>query len=196
MQTAPMTDEQKQAKPAKTDAELLLDSEPGDRQAFGTLFDRHSRAVYATAFAVVQDAADAEELLSDAFLLLWRKRASIELFGDSVVPWLITTVRYLAKNKRRTTRFSAVPLDDEIATNRMPSVERAVELRLLSQQLDVLIEGLTPIDRQIVRLCLVDGLSYEQAAERLGVTHATVRNRLSRSKKQLRVSLDPEGQNR
>ena len=45
------------------------------------------------------------------------------------------------------------------------------------------------VDQQIFELCLVDDLSYEQAASRLGITHATVRNRLSRLKGRLRDEL-------
>jgi len=46
------------------------------------------------------------------------------------------------------------------------------------------------IDRQIFELCLESDLTYKEAAFRLGVTHATVRNRLSRLKRALRVELD------
>lgn len=178
---------------ARTDAELLLASQSGDKQTFGRLFDRHSRVVYAVAFAIVKSPTDAEELLSDAFLLLWQKWPTIELFGDSLLPWLITTVRYLALNRRRATRFSVV-LSDEIDAGASPSAENGAEHRILAGQLAALIRTLPPIDQQIIQLCLVDGLSYERAAQRLGVTHGAVRNRLSRSKKQLRNELDPEGQ--
>ncbi|NEN07810.1 RNA polymerase sigma factor [Diaminobutyricibacter tongyongensis] len=178
---------------SRSDTELLLASEAGDRHAFGLLFDRHSRVVFAAALAIVQRRPDAEELLSDAFFLLWRKRASIELAGDSLLPWLITTVRYLAMNRRRATRFS-VALSEEIDSGASPSAEHAAELRLLAQQVEALIRKLSPLDQQIVQLCLVESLGYERAAKDLGITRGAVRNRLSRAKKQLRTELDPEGQ--
>jgi RNA polymerase sigma factor, sigma-70 family len=71
-----------------------------------------------------------------------------------------------------------------------------VELRELSRRLEALIRTLSPLDQRIVQLCLVDSLSYEQVAAQLGIAHGSVRNRLSRSKKQLRDTFDPEGQNR
>lgn len=46
---------------------------------------------------------------------------------------------------------------------------------------------LRPLDQRIVRLCLIDSLSYEQVAAQLGIIHGSVRNRLSRSKKQLHL---------
>jgi RNA polymerase sigma-70 factor (ECF subfamily) len=158
------------------------------------LFGRHSRAVYATAFAVIRNPRDAEELLSDAFLLLWRKRETIEFLGESLLPWLITTVRYLAKNKQRASRFSAILFDEAKDTGRAASLETTMELRDLSQQIETLVGALPPIDQRIVQLCLVDNLTYEQAAISLGLTHASVRNRLARSRKQLRDGLNLEGQ--
>ncbi|MHA6670097.1 RNA polymerase sigma factor [Homoserinimonas sp. A447] len=192
MRAVPVFDELTES---RTDAELLLASEVGDKQSFGLLFDRHSRVIYAVALAIVKNPADAEELLSDAFFLLWRKWAAIEFFGDSLLPWLITTVRYLALNRRRAARLSIV-LNDEIDLGASPSAEHAAEHRVLAQRLEALIRTLSPLDQQIVQLCLVDSLTYELAAQRLGITHGTVRNRLSRSKKQLRTELDPEGQSR
>jgi RNA polymerase sigma factor (sigma-70 family) len=192
MRSVPLMDD---ATEARTDAALLAGGESGERELFGVLFDRHSRAVYATAFALVHNPADAEALLSDAFLLLWRKRASIEFFGDSLLPWLITTVRYLARNRNRSSRFSTVQLNDEIDAGRSPSAESTAEAWELSRQLDALICTLDPLDQRIVQLCLVDRLSYEQAASQLGIAHGAVRNRLSRSKKQLRDTFEPEGQN-
>jgi RNA polymerase sigma factor (sigma-70 family) len=180
----------------RTDADLLMTSDSGDRESFSILFDRHSRPVYATAFAIVHNRSDAEELLSDAFLLLWRKREGIQFFGDSILPWLITTVRYLAKNRSRSSRLFTVALDDGVDAGRSTSTESAVELRALSRQLEALIGTLSPLDQRIVQLCLIDGVTYEEAAERLSITHGSVRNRLSRTKKQLRAGLDPEGQHR
>ena len=49
--------------------------------------------------------------------------------------------------------------------------------------------GLADTDRQVVSLCLLEEMSYEQAAQVLGLTHAAVRSRLMRARKQLRTAL-------
>ena len=59
------------------------------------------QSVYWAAFGVLQSRADAEEVMQDAFMTMWDKRASIELIGESTLPWLVTTARYLALNRRR-----------------------------------------------------------------------------------------------
>jgi RNA polymerase sigma-70 factor (ECF subfamily) len=174
-----------------SDDDLLGRCIGGDRHAFGALFDRYSRVVYATAILVVRNAADAEEVVSDAFVTLWRKRESIRILDGSVLPWLLTTARFEALNRRRATRQS-LSLDDDIDTHRSVAADVTVAERALSKQLDAVIDQLAPLDRQIVLLCLVDELSYADAAQRLGLTHSTVRNRLHRARKQLRTELRTE----
>lgn len=171
-----------------SDTSLLLAGADGDRAAFATLFDRHSRAVFATAIAVVRDRPDAEEVLSDAFMLLWRKRHEIEFFGDSLLPWLLVTARNLARNRVRSMRGN-LSYDDDISLVDTLTTEDHVARRQLDRLLSSVIGALDPIDREIIQLCLVDKLSYQQAAQRLGLTHSSVRNRLSRSKSQLRSQL-------
>lgn len=172
---------------ARTDAELL-DAAAEDTRVFGVLFDRYARVVFAAAFVIVEDRHVAEEVMSDAFMVLWRKRESIVL-ADTVLPWLLATARYLARNQRRSVRRD-VELNEEILTSLVPSAEHVAVARDLNRQLAEVVEALQPLDRSIVRLCLIDGLSYDDAAARLGISHGTVRNRLSRSRSIMRRLLN------
>jgi RNA polymerase sigma-70 factor (ECF subfamily) len=52
------------------------------------------------------------------------------------------------------------------------------------------VEGLSPLDRDIFRLCAVDGYAYQAAADELGVAHGVVRNRLSRIRSRLRTVVE------
>jgi DNA-directed RNA polymerase specialized sigma24 family protein len=49
------------------------------------------------------------------------------------------------------------------------------------------VDGLSPLDREIFRLCATEGYAYGAAAEELGVAHGVVRNRLSRIRTRLRT---------
>ena len=51
------------------------------------------------------------------------------------------------------------------------------------------VEGLTPLDQQIFRLCATEGYAYQAAADELGVAHGVVRNRLSRIRTRMRTAL-------
>lgn len=180
-----------------SDGDLLARCADGDRGAFGLIFDRYSRAVYAAAILIVEQAADAEDVLSDTFLVFWRKRAEIELFGGSGLPWLVTTARNLARNRRRSThRHRFVSLDDDIDSNRSASADSTAEARRLAQQLESMLSRLPKLDQQIIQLCLVDGTSYEHAAQQLGLSHGAVRNRLARTRQHLRHTFDAEREQR
>jgi len=170
----------------------------GDQEAFRDLFRRHQQPVYLTAYRVVRSRTDAEEIMQDSFLTMWKKRAKISLVGDSTLPWLVTTARFLALNRRRANaRLAGEPLDaaDTLADEAASPVAGVLAAELM-EQLGSLMAGMTAVDRDIFRLCLVDGLSYEEAARQLGITHGAVRNRLSRLKGRLRLALDDskEGQ--
>lgn len=177
------------AKDLRSDAELLAQSAE-DRHAFGVLFDRYARVVFATAYAVTGSRQLAEEILSDSFVVLWRKRGEVVL-TESALPYLMATARNLARNQRRAARDD-VEWNDFVGASPAGSAEQAAAIRDLNRQLEQVINQLEPLDREIVALCLVDGLSYEAAAARLGITHSTVRNRLSRSRTQLRRNLTEE----
>lgn len=177
----------------QTDQELIVQCVDGDRRAFGAIFSRHSRVVYAVAITAVRNPADAEEVLSDTFLTLWRKRATVEFVDDSALPWLITTARYQALNRKRAGfREASISLNEEIDTHSSAGADVIAAEQELTQRLDAVIAGLGLLERQIVQLCLINNLSYEQAAKKLHVSHATVRNRLSRARNQLRQELQPE----
>lgn len=172
------------------DRALLGRLAQGDSSALSVLYERHSRPVYARAFATVDSRPDAEELMQDVFLLLWKKRRKVEIYGDSVLPWLLVAVRYLGMNRRRhNQRRSADSLSDR--GDREPAggadPERIVAHRHFIEVIEASIAKLGAIDRAILQLCVVEGLTYKEAAVRLQTSHAVVRNRLGRARASVRA---------
>ncbi len=172
-----------------TDTTLVGRARRGDRQAFGQLYDRHVRPVYWQAYAVLGDANAAEDAAQETFVTAWRRLSAIPA-GDSVLPWLLVTARYVALNSRRGTvrreRRSTDMPDDVMAPE---DVESRVEASEVRAEIDRAVAALSDTDRRLYELCLEDGLTYAEAAERLDLTHASVRNRLSRLRSRLRSDL-------
>jgi RNA polymerase sigma factor (sigma-70 family) len=168
-----------------SDRELMGRVREEDARAFGELFDRHSVAVFRYAWGFVRQDADAQELLQDTFVTAWDRRNHLRLVGDSVLPWLLVTCRNHARNLRRRSSYRlALPLrEGDFARNDPP------ELRWVRDAIDSLGEA----DRRVCELCLIDGLSYREAARELGLTPAAVGKRLERARARLRkVVLDNE----
>jgi RNA polymerase sigma factor (sigma-70 family) len=163
----------------------------GDREAFRSIFRLHMRSVYWAAFGVLQSKSDAEEVMQDAFLTMWEKRATIDLVGESTLPWLVTTARYLALNRRRSEvrkRRDALDGDAALLDHALgpESLAIADEAR---RRIEEAMAQMPLVDQEIFWLCLIGDLSYKQAARELGISHGSVRNRLSRLKARLRSEL-------
>ncbi len=184
--TAPTTTDDA---PPQGDGELLTRAAHGDRAAFGQLYDRHVRPVYWQAFAIVRDADDAEDIAQDVFITTWNKLRTINLVDESALPWLLVTARFTALNARRRNLKASHGELDSNASDNGPSVEEEVEGTQVRAEISKAVAALSPTDRQLYDLCVVGDHTYELAARELGVSHAVVRNRLSRLRSRLRADL-------
>jgi RNA polymerase sigma-70 factor (ECF subfamily) len=174
---------------APTDRVLLAASGRAAEAAFTQVMQRHSGVVYAVAFRQVGTVADAEELVQDAFVLLWTKRARLRFVGESALPWLIVTVKHLAANRRRALQRRSRHEAGDAAIAGAAAASAHAEFDDFVQRA---FEHLEPLDALVARLCLVEDLSYAEAARRSGLTEAAVRNRLSRTRGRLRRELTEE----
>jgi RNA polymerase sigma-70 factor (ECF subfamily) len=172
------------------DAALLESAGAGDERALAALYDRHSPAVARYAWALAADRHDAEEILQDTFVTLWRNARRIRLVDSSVLPWLLVTCRNHAANlHRKRSRHRSVPLPDELdlVADHSDVVE---QLRWVIEE----IGQLDPIDKRVCELCLIDGRPYKEVAALLGTSVGAVKQRVARARARLRkVVIDDEG---
>jgi RNA polymerase sigma factor (sigma-70 family) len=177
----------------QTDAELLrhVVAGPGAtaEAAFTVLLHRHGPLVYRTCRAALRDAHDAEDAFQATFLVLARKARSLRVRGD-LGPWLYEVARRVAAHartaaaRRRKHEQQAAAVKAEATDASEPDVASLVHdaVGRLPQRF-----------RAAVVLCDLEGLSYRDAAGRLGWTLATVRNRLARGRQRLRTALQRVG---
>jgi RNA polymerase sigma-70 factor (ECF subfamily) len=99
----------------RADVELLTAIQRGDMGALEQLYDRHRVLAYSLALRVVGTPPDAEEVVQEAFLSVWRSAATYRSGSGSVRSWLLSIVRNRAIDRLRSrkSRPAAVALDDE-----------------------------------------------------------------------------------
>lgn len=160
----------------------------GDENAFRELYRAHVRPVYWIAHGILAASADAEDVTQETFVVAWRKLPGFVLQGESLLPWLATICRFQAANRlrqrRRDQAHTADTPDEDLADT--VSVEEQVITAALAARIAAEVGTLSELDREIFRLCAAEGYAYQAAADELGVSHAVVRNRLSRVRTHLR----------
>lgn len=177
------------AGPPATDRARLAAAQRGSRDAFGALYEEYVRDVYRYALRMLRDTSGAEDITQDVFTLAWAKRAEIQIVDASLLPWLLVSTRNLSLNRIKSMKRT-VELDGSLQTaDPRPGPEEAALDRQLAGAINSAVERLSDRDQRLYRLCLVDELSYRDAAEALGTTTGAVRNRLSRLRHTLRLTL-------
>jgi RNA polymerase sigma-70 factor (ECF subfamily) len=170
------------------DCEWAERAASGDQDAFRAIYRAYVRPVYWIAHGILGSIPDAEDVAQETFVVAWRKLPALQLASASLLPWLATICRFQAANRLRVLRRDRANTADAL-TETIPdtvSVEDQVISAELAERIADEVDRLDELDRAVFRLCTVDGYAYRVAAEELGVSHAVVRNRLSRVRTRLR----------
>jgi len=177
--------------PAPTDAELIERSvlEP---ERFAVLFDRHAAGVHRYLGRRVGELAD--DLLSETFLIAFRRRASYRADHVDVRPWLLGIATNLVhghvRSERRRYRLLARAAAEPVSTGPTSGdSDDRLTAHALRRPLAEALAGLKVRDRDVLLLFAYGQLSYEEIAAALGIPVGTVRSRLNRARRQTRAVL-------
>lgn len=155
---------------------------------FAALVRRQSRFVFRVAFSVLRDPHDAEEVVQETFLRLYRTSAWRDMRDERAflarAAWRIAIDR-LPKNRPPATAASLASND--------PGPEGAVLMAEKIAAVHRLIDGLPEEFRQPLALSTVDELSSREIAEIMGIAEGTVRTRLWRARQILKQKLERYG---
>jgi RNA polymerase sigma-70 factor (ECF subfamily) len=169
----------------------------GDRAAFRELVERHQGRAFGLALRVLRDEEQARDVVQDAFLKAY---GSLDRFEgrSSFYTWLYRIVMNLCLDRKRRERSSRrvdwseevereIPADSESSATPDPDV--ALERSELRAQLSRAIALLPDDARRTLELREIDGLSYQEIAESLGVPKGTVMSRLHYARRRVRQAL-------
>jgi len=180
----------------RSDAELLrhVVAGPGTaaEAAFTVLVHRHGPLVYRTCRAALRDTHDAEDAFQATFLVLARKARTLRVRRD-LGPWLYEVARRVSAHARAAAARRRKH-EQQAAAVRAGSVSDGTNSDCeIASLVHEAVGRLPQRFRAAIVLCDLEGLSYREAAGRLGWTLPTVRNRLARGRQRLRTALRRAG---
>ncbi len=183
------------------DQELVERAKQGDHKAFRKLVERYQRKVYTIAFGVVRNPDTAMDVTQDAFVKVHRHLPNFK-GNSSFYTWLYRIVINLCiDKKRRQARAAEVDYDDTLshgdgftdgptlASTGIDSPLKAAQRKELIAHMDQALDTLSDDHREILMLREVEGLSYEELSETLGIAKGTVMSRLFHARKNFQRSL-------
>ena len=180
-----------QARPSAEVDRLVSRVAEGDRLALKSLYERTASKLYGICRRVTGDDADAQDVLQEVFVLVWRKAARFDPAKASAITWLATLARNKAVDRVRARRQSIAPLDeaDEIASD-APSQLDMIESAEDASRLKHCLEELDERARSMIRTAFFDGATYPELARREGVPLATMKSWIRRGLIRLRGCLE------
>jgi RNA polymerase sigma-70 factor (ECF subfamily) len=187
---------------AATDAELVARAQAKDFAAFEELLDRYEDKVFRLAYRFVRNETEAQEILQDTFLSIWRKLDTFK--GDAQFSsWLYRVAANAALMRLRAQRRHPEISTEELPVGyldnngQLPAVgenwARRPDDQLQSEELrdhiQRAVDALPELYRTVFLIRDVEGLSTEETAEVLGISIPTVKTRLHRARIALRDAI-------
>ena len=173
------------------DVEVLQQLALGNELAFVQIIDRHEQKVFSVAYKFLKSREHAKEIVQEVFMRVWNKRSAFSE-AKNLEALIYTTTKNLTLNlleklaNERMAQYKFTQLRD--------NVSHATEYALQDHEYEALLrrslEQLPPQQLLVYQLAKVEGLSYEETAERLNITTNTVKYHIKHIHRFLRQKLE------
>ncbi|MCD2441820.1 sigma-70 family RNA polymerase sigma factor [Agromyces sp. SYSU K20354] len=158
---------------------------------FAVLFDRHARTVHNYAARRV-GSDDANDIMSETFLVAFERRGDFDLAVASARPWLLgIATRVMHRHVRveaRAWRGMVAALAAEVSPDLIDQAGGRIDATRLTRRLRAALRGLHARDRDVLLLYAWGDLDYSGIAAALEIPVGTVRSRLNRARRAMRAA--------
>jgi RNA polymerase sigma-70 factor (ECF subfamily) len=185
---------------ASSDSDNLRGIANGEALALGDFYDRHAGASYALALRLLNDAADAEEVVQDVFVHVWRHAKSYDVTRASARGWLLMMTRSRAIDRIRarqarpgTSPATSDPTGLSGLTDWRPAQDRALIDLESVERVKAALNQLPEPMRVALDLAYYQGLTQSAIADQLGEPLGTIKTRMRTALTKLRAALQPAG---
>ena len=171
---------------------LIQSVAAGDQLALRALYEQAHRIVYTLAVRITSNRETAEEVTVDVFHDVWRRAATYDASGGSVVGWIMNQARSRAidrlrfeQRKKRVNTSADSPAPAAVGPDPVEALDVREQGRLLREALSVL----TPAERQTIEAAFFSELTYQEVAVRFDQPLGTVKTRIRSGLGKLRQAL-------
>ena len=158
-----------------------------DASDFKQKFLPYHRKLYRSAFHLLGNAQDAEDMVQEAYLKLWQRRNELPPDITNLEAYCVTLVKHLCYDKRRISQLDEDErTPEELTLTEKSNVAHEVELKDEANQVMKLIGQLPDQQKQIMQMRDVEDRTYEEIEKVTGLTSINIRVLLSRARKKIR----------
>lgn len=174
--------------PESADTECMARLCRGDQTALAELYSVHAPRVHAVLRSMVKDPAEADDLLHDVFLQVWRNAHKFSPERGKVLGWLLVIARSRALDRLRSIpRSRTVAWDD--ATEGPCEAPQEAHHHVGAEQLPEMWAVLSPDERQVLYFGYFEDLTSTEMAQRLGVPVGTIKSRTRSALQKMRSKI-------
>lgn len=177
------------------DARLIAAMSSGDRHALASLYDRYASLLLAVATRILGERREAEDLVHDVLLEVWRQAADYNASRGSVRSWILVRLRSRALDRKKAvsvTRVVAVDPEKLAEQREVPAEDPSLapDRKTVRRAL----EALPDDQRTVLELGYFEGLSSSEIAARIDAPIGTVKSRVAAGLAKLRAGLAAGGE--
>ena len=173
----------KATEPRELDRKEVAAIADGDQAAFGRVYDRYHRLVFALALRVLGDRTATEEVAQDVFLRLWHRAVDFDPARGDLAGWLVTVTRnrsidrLRSRQQRESNAWTPMPESPDAAAWLAPQFAVAPTVATLdsAQRVGQAMAALPEQQRRIIELAYFEGYSQSEIAELLKLPLGTVK---------------------
>jgi RNA polymerase sigma factor (sigma-70 family) len=165
----------------------------GDRAALRLVYQDTSAKLFGVCLRILNDRSEAEDVLQDVYVTVWRKAAAFDPGRASPITWLVAIARNRAIDRLRSSAMSRrmEPIESaDAVSDPSPAALERVELAQQHQRLAGCLEELEARQAAAIRTAFLDGATYEELAARMSVPLGTMKSWIRRGLLKLRACLE------
>jgi RNA polymerase sigma-70 factor, ECF subfamily len=166
----------------------------GDQLAFAELYDRHARLVFSLALRILQERADAEDVVQEVFAQVWAQAGRYDASRGAVAAWMLMLTRSRAIDRLRARRTRPETAAESETVENVADVSATQDSELLSAEqvgrLQRALKDLPEAQRTALELAYYEGLTHAEVAQRLAEPLGTVKTRIRQAVIRLREALN------